>query len=82
MKKVMVLLLSGIPLLLSCNKAQNCGEEISACRDYPPTGELCTASFSRWFYQQSSNSCELIGYSGCTLRGFATQEECEQCACD
>ncbi len=78
-KRIILLLLAGMALG-SCKK--ECTLNNSTCKDFPPTGELCTASFSRWFYDQESNSCEQIGYSGCSVRGFATQQECEQCACD
>ena len=81
--KKLALLGAGLSLVfLSCKKEQHCGSNDSACRDSPPIGEMCTAAFSRWFYDENSNSCELIGYSGCSMRGFATQAACEQCACD
>ncbi|MEN8249563.1 MAG: BPTI/Kunitz domain-containing protein [Bacteroidota bacterium] len=52
------------------------------CYDTPPTDEMCTAYFERWFYNESTNSCEKIGYSGCSQYGFETQEECEKCRRD
>ena len=67
-------------LLLSCNKDE---DTISSptCSDTPPQDELCQAAFSRWFYDQSTNSCSQIGYSGCSQKGFASLEECEECKC-
>jgi hypothetical protein len=54
---------------------------MSACHDKVPTQEVCTAFFSRWFYNKAANKCERIGYSGCSAKGFATQQECEVCIC-
>ncbi len=51
----------------------------AACNDVPPTGELCNAVFSRWFYNAQTGQCQLIQYSGCSQKGFATQQECQSC---
>ena len=47
----------------------------------PPQDELCQAYFERWFFDENSNTCQLIGYSGCSETGFASQEDCQQCLC-
>ena len=65
--------------LTSCDK--DCETTIAACTERPPTDELCQASFTRWFYNEGKNKCEEIKYSGCTLKGFETVQECEQCKC-
>ena len=51
------------------------------CTETPPSGEPCAAYFERWFYHDQTKSCTQIGYSGCSQRGFATQQECEACKC-
>ncbi len=53
-----------------------------ACQDVVPTNEMCAAYFTRWFYNSESNNCQQIGYSGCSEKGFATQQECEACKCE
>ena len=56
-------------------------EEYSAsCSDTVPTDELCLAYFERWFYDDATQTCTEIGYSGCEEYGFSTQAECEDCA--
>ncbi len=64
--------------LLACDK---CDAPTGACAESAPTDEVCQAYFQRWFYQEGSNSCEQISYSGCEAYGFATKEECESCKC-
>jgi hypothetical protein len=51
------------------------------CKDIVPTNELCAAYFSRWFFDKSTNTCVQKSYSGCTIKGFATELECEECKC-
>ena len=59
-----------------------CGwPEDSPCTDTVPLDEACDAYFSRWFFDQQANSCQQINYSGCSQKGFATQEDCETCKC-
>lgn len=65
--------------LTNCSKS--CESEIAACSETEPTDELCEAYFQRWFYDKEENKCEKIGYSGCSQKGFATEEECEACDC-
>ncbi len=73
----------GIVLLMVLSCGKNCVEpQNTACMDTPPTDELCEAYFNRWFYNNETEKCELIGYSGCNQYGFATEEECESCKCD
>lgn len=64
----------------SCKK-KDCDLKITQCSETPPTNEACQAAFNRWFFNEDANACELIGYSGCSQKGFATQEECEACKC-
>lgn len=78
MKKFFLLLLIGASVgTLGCKKG--CDVKNPACKDVPPTNEMCAAYFSRWFYNAQSDQCQLIGYSGCSQKGFATQKECEGC---
>jgi len=65
--------------LSNCSK--DCESKIATCSETPPTDEFCTAYFERWFYNKGKNKCEQIGYSGCSQKGFATQQECEECKC-
>lgn len=75
---VFAVCLSG--LFTSCKK--DCGQKIAACGDIVPTNEACAAAFNRWFFNKASNKCEQKAYSGCSQKGFATQQECEACKCD
>lgn len=62
-----------------CN---DCDPPTTVCMETPPVNELCQAAFQRWFYDQETNNCKQIGYSGCSQVGFATQSECEACICN
>jgi len=74
-------MLLGLSLLLSCSKS--CPEsEMAVCQDTPPTDEDCLAYFQSWFYDSKKNTCEKIGYSGCSPSGFESQEACEACKCN
>ncbi len=66
--------------MTSCSK--DCDPPIATCSEAPPTNELCAAIFNRWFYDAGNDECEQIAYSGCSQKGFATQQECETCKCD
>lgn len=66
-------------ILTCCSK--DCELNLATCSETPPTNELCQAAFRRWFYNKEKNKCEQIGYSGCSQKGFATQQECEECKC-
>ena len=63
-----------------CSK--DCEPKIATCSETPPTNELCQAYFERWFFNEDKNKCEQIGYSGCSEKGFATQQDCEECKCN
>jgi hypothetical protein len=65
-------------ILLSCNR--DCGVNAAACADAVPQ-EDCMAYFTRWFYNSKENKCEKISYSGCSAKGFATKDECQECKC-
>jgi hypothetical protein len=66
--------------LISCSK--DCDPSNSSiCSETAPTNEMCQAYFQRWFYNPKSNQCEQISYSGCSQRGFATENECNECVC-
>lgn len=78
-KSIPTILFVLIVVLISCSK--DCTPELATCSETPPTNELCQAYFNRWFYDKSKNKCEQIGYSGCSPKGFATQQECEECKC-
>ncbi|NNE28459.1 MAG: hypothetical protein HKN16_02405 [Saprospiraceae bacterium] len=52
------------------------------CLETPPTNEACLAFFTSWFYDQDNDECYEEGYSGCSQRGFATLEECQNCLCN
>ena len=51
------------------------------CKEKPESG-LCAAYFETWFYNKQEDACELISYSGCSAKGFATELECNECKCD
>jgi hypothetical protein len=65
----------------ACNKKCNASGN-AACNDTVPTLEICQAVFTRWFYNASTQTCSQVSYSGCSLKGFATQAECTACKCN
>lgn len=77
MNKVIILAFLGI---ISCTKS-NCNQP-SQCKDEPGQTGACLAYFESWFYNETNNQCEKIGYSGCNANGFGTKEECELCDCN
>jgi hypothetical protein len=77
MKNVILLLCGVVVLSASCKRT--CTVKEDTCSDRPPTDELCEAYFERWFYNSRTDKCELIGYSGCSQKGFATKRACESC---
>lgn len=80
MRKRIFLSLFALLLLVGLNSCKKrCEERNAICNDTPPTDEACQAVFQRWFYNKASNTCEQITYSGCSQKGFATQQECESC---
>jgi hypothetical protein len=54
----------------------------SGCNDEVPTGVTCMAYWESWLYNESTNSCEFTGYSGCNAVGFETRQACEECECN
>lgn len=83
MKNSILLFISTLSLvfLISCSK--DCAPSNSnICGESAPTNEMCQAYFQRWFYNPESNQCEQISYSGCSQRGFATENECSECICN
>ena len=65
--------------LVVCKK--DCGSKVATCQEEPPN-EPCLAYFETWFYNQTNNNCEKIGYSGCSKKGFETENDCKQCECN
>ncbi|HLU18293.1 MAG TPA: BPTI/Kunitz domain-containing protein [Edaphocola sp.] len=82
MKYLFFTLVSAICLTsMGCGKAPACGTVSPSCLDRPLTNQACQAIFNRWFYNQQTNTCELISYTGCDASGFKTEEECMACKC-
>lgn len=65
-------------MLISCSK--DCGPKSPRCNDMPNSG-VCQAYFESWFYNKETNSCEKMGYSGCSPKGFENKTDCEKCQC-
>lgn len=81
MKHLNTLLLSFSTIIMaSCGTPCDIDRE-DACHEAAPTDELCFAYFERWFYNEAGDACEMVAYSGCSQRGFATEEECGTCKC-
>ena len=81
--KVLSIILITFGLLLSSSCKKECtNSQTVTCQEVVPTEELCEMSVVSWFYDKSSNSCTQISYSGCSVKGFATQKECESCLCN
>ena len=70
---------------IACEKNNNCDDKDPVCNETSPLVEpgdyICHAYFTRWFYNEETNSCEQIGYTGCSALGFETKQECENCEC-
>ena len=66
--------------ITSCKDDECLASSDTRCQDFPESG-MCAAFFQNWFYDAQTNSCELIGYSGCNAVGFDTQADCEACQC-
>lgn len=65
-----------------CQMDDDCAENSAPeCFDQVPQDELCDAYFERWFYSEADNACTKIAYSGCSMRGFETEEACSECQC-
>jgi hypothetical protein len=80
MKKIIILAL-GLISISSCKKDCTNSQQ-TKCSATPDTGTTCAAYFESWFYNQGTNTCELMGYSGCSPIGFETKEACETCDCN
>jgi hypothetical protein len=78
--KQIVVLICILLSFVSCKK--DCETKNVTCEETVPVNEACLAFFTRWFYDEASNSCKQIGYSGCSQKGFVTQQECEICLCN
>lgn len=80
MKKTILFALRAFAALtIGC--ADKCEAE-AACQDEVPFTELCTAAFTRWFYDSNTKSCVERSYSGCKEYGFASSTECLECQCN
>ncbi len=66
-------------LILGCSK--DCETKLDKCNDRPESG-ACAAYFEGWFFDKEDNACKKIGFSGCSPRGFETEEACNQCKCN
>lgn len=66
---------------LILNSCCYCPSPQGTCAEQEPIGEACAAYFERWFYDEETNKCIKISYSGCTPKGFETQQACEACKC-
>lgn len=63
-------------------KSVTCQVNEITCLDIPPENELCDAYFERWFFNTETGTCSLKAYSGCSQKGFETEEACLACACN
>lgn len=85
MKNILILTSLILISLSSCTKKKcpaECRSNIAGCNETVPVDELCQAAFNRWFYSKSTGKCTLIGYSGCSQKGFETEQECLECDCN
>lgn len=79
MRKVLIIAVLGIALS-SCKK--KCDAPTGKCAESNITNEACLAQFQSWFYNEQSHKCELLSYSGCSPKGFETEQDCGQCLCN
>ena len=80
MKYLIILSLIFSLFFVACEEECHVDNPPMTCSDTIPN-ELCAAYFERWFYDESTNECEKIGYSGCSMVGFETELECQSCVC-
>lgn len=73
--------LGAVVLLSACDKTCDASKE-SVCEAYVPANESCQTTYSKWFYDEGSNTCQLVTYTGCTQRGFESEAACQVCICD
>lgn len=77
--KSLLITIAFLTSMSACTK--KCENLNPRCSEKEPTTELCLAVFERWFYNEKTNKCEQISYSGCSKLGFETKVECEECEC-
>lgn len=68
-----------LTIAIACNKT--CEPANPICTETPPTQELCAAYFERWFFDSKQNKCVKKSYSGCSAKGFETEQACNACKC-
>lgn len=66
--------------LVSCSK--KCDSPKGKCAQTNNVEDACLAHYQSWFYNEKSNKCELLAYSGCNPKGFETEAECNACLCN
>jgi len=76
-----LIILTFVMLCASCSKNCNDVKDLR-CDESPATGVTCQAYFESWIYDDATGKCQFQGYSGCSMVGFETEEECEQCECN
>ena len=81
MKYLIIISIAFSLFFVSCDEECHVDNPPITCSDIPPNDENCRAYFERWFYNESTNTCEQIGYSGCNQVGFETELECQSCVC-
>jgi len=77
---ISVIILTLSLVFASCSK--NCDTKPTTCNDTPLSNDLCFSYDENWFYIEEDNSCELIGYSSCSVKGFESKQDCEACKCN
>lgn len=80
MKKIIIYALLFCVIFTACKKDCDSTDN-PICLEMVPN-EACQAAFIRWFYNSETDTCQEIGYSGCSQKGFETQEACNACKCN
>ena len=80
MKHLIMFCLMFSLFFVACEEECHVDNPPAACSDTIPD-EFCAVAFNQWFYNESTNTCEQIGYSGCSKVGFDTELECQDCVC-
>lgn len=75
------LLIGSVTFFASCEKDCD-ASKATVCEERVPANETCKTKFKRWFYDEGSNTCQIVEYTGCSQRGYATEGECQICVCD
>ena len=82
MRKIFLISTLALAVLLVTSCDEDCENfNHPSCTEVAPTDEPCLAYFERWFYDEATQGCTEIAYSGCSSKGFTTQAECEDCDC-